>query len=449
MKVDLLIKNGTIVTPDHTFQGSIAVKDGKIAAIITGSELPEATEVYDATGKVVTPGLIDGHVHFREPGVDYKEDFATGTAAAACGGITTVIDMPNVKPPTSTVEYFDMKVECGKKRACVDYGVFAVILQENLKDLIPLSEAGIVGYKIFLGATIGNIPAPDDGMMYEEFQVVAKTGLRTGFHAENNEMINHETKKLKDAGVTDPACFPQSRPAVAEADAIAKVIRYAEYTGAKMHIYHLSSKEGVALIRDARKRGIDITAETGPHYLLKNVDDYAKVGGMLKMNPPVRYKEDSEALWEGLNDGTLQMIATDHSPHTPEEKIGNIWEATPGFCAVEIAVPLILTAVNEGRMSINQYVRCASENPAKVWGMYPQKGSLLVGTDADITVIDMDKAGVIENAKLHSKNKVSPYDGDKYKGAPVATIVRGMFVMKDGEFLGTQGFGQLVKPCKA
>jgi len=448
MRVDLLIKNGTIVTPERTFEGSIAVKDGKIAAVIAGGELPEADEVYDATGKVVTAGLIDGHVHFREPGVDYKEDFQTGSTAAAFGGITTVIDMPNVKPPLSDLDSFNKKIECGNARSLVDYGVFGVILQENKDDLKAIADAGIVGFKIFLGSTIGNIPAPDDGMMYEEFKIVAETGLRCGFHAENNQIINHFTKQLKDAGVTDPKCFPESRPAVAEADAINKVINFSKYTGAKVHIYHMSSKEGVELVKEAKAQGVDITAETCPHYLLKNVSDYDKVGPILKMNPPVRYKEDNERLWEGLNEGSVDMIATDHSPHTKEEKSGNIWEATAGFCGVETSVPLMLTAVNEGKISLTDYVRCASETPAKVWSIFPQKGSLYVGTDADITIIDMNKEGVIRNDELHSKNNVGPYDGDKTKGAPVATIVRGKFIMKDGELLGKPGYGQLVKPVR-
>lgn len=448
MKVDLLIKNGKVVTPDATYDAAVAISEGKFVGIISGNELPEAAEVYDANGKYVLPGLIDCHVHFREPGVTYKEDFQTGSLAAAFGGITTVVDMPNVNPATSTVEAFNMKLEAAEKKSYVDFGIYAVILQENINDLVPLRDAGVVGYKIFLGATVGNIPAPDDGMMYDAMKVVAGTGLRIGFHAENNEIINHRIGQLKAQGIMDPKAWAEARPNVAEADAIAKLIRFAEYTGVKVHIYHMSSKEGVELVAAAKAKGVDITAESGPHYLLTDVSLMDKVGSMLKMNPPVRYKEDSEKLWEGLLDGTVEAIATDHSPHTMEEKNKNIWDAIPGFCGVETSVPLMLTAVNEGRMTLNQYVKVASEGPAKIWNMYPQKGSLNIGTDADLTIVDMEKEGVIKIEELHSKNKISPFDGFKVKGMPVCTIVRGQFVMKDSEIVGQSGLGTLVRPAK-
>ncbi len=448
MKVDLLIKNGKVVTPEATYDAAVAISGGKFIGIISGNELPDADEVYDAKGKYVLPGLIDSHVHFREPGVTYKEDFQTGSLAASYGGITTVVDMPNVKPPTATVEAFNMKMEAAEEKSYVDFGIIGVILQENINDLIPLRDAGVVGYKIFLGATVGNIPAPDDGMMYDAMKIVAGTGLRIGFHAENNEIINHRTRALKAAGIMDPKVIAEARPSVAEADAIAKLIRFAEYTGVKVHIYHMSSKEGVELVAGAKVKGVDITAETGPHYLLTDVSLMDKVGSMLKMNPPVRTKEDSAKLWEGLLNGTVEAIATDHSPHTVEEKNQNIWDAIPGFCGVETNVPLMLTAINEGKMTLNQYVKVASEGPAKVWNMYPQKGSLNIGSDADLTIVDMKKKGEIKTEKLHSKSKVTPFDGFKVKGMPVCTIVRGQFVMKDGEIVGKSGYGTIVKPTK-
>jgi allantoinase len=446
MKVDLLIKNGKVVTPEATYDAAVAISGGKFVGIISGNELPEADEVYDAGGKYVLPGLIDCHVHFRDPGVTYKEDFQTGSLAAAYGGITTVADMPNVNPATATVEAFNMKLEAAEQKSYVDFGIFAVIVQDNINDLIPLRDAGVVGYKIFLGETVGKIPAPDDGMMYDAMKIVAGTGLRLGFHAENNAIISHRTRALKAAGIMDPKAHAEARPNVAEADAIAKLIRFSEYTGAKVHIYHMSSKEGVELVAAAKANGIDITAETGPHYLLTDVSLMDKVGSMLKMNPPVRTKEDSAKLWEGLLNGTVEAIATDHSPHTAEEKGRNIWDAIPGFCGVETNVPLMLTAINEGRMTLNQYVKVASEGPAKIWNMYPQKGSLNIGSDADLTIVDMKKEGEIKAEKLHSKSKVTPFDGFKVKGMPVCTIVRGQFVMKDGEIVGKSGYGTIVKP---
>ena len=445
MSYDLVIKNGALVTPEATIQANVGVKDGRIAAI--ASEELSGRRVIDAAGLYVLPGLIDGHVHFRDPGLTYKEDLATGSQAAAAGGICTFIDMPNTKPPLSTVEAFQEKKSLGESKACVDFGVVAVVVQDNV-DLIPeLATTGIVGYKVFMGETVGAIPAPDDGAMLEAFGLISKTGLRVGLHAENNQIMQHLIKRFKAQGRTDALAHLDSRPEVAEADAIQKAILFAEYTGAKVHIYHMSSKKGAELVGQAKKAGIDVTAETGPHYLLMDgPTDMPKLKSMLKMNPPVRAREHGVALFQGLLDGSVDMIATDHSPHTQEEKIkDNIWEAIPGFCGVETSVPLMLTQVNAGRMTLNQYVKVASENPARVWGMYPKKGRLAVGSDADFTLVDMGKEGVIRSERLHSKSKVSPFDGYKVKGMPVYTIVRGNVVMKDGEVNSTP-IGKLVSP---
>jgi dihydroorotase-like cyclic amidohydrolase len=204
----------------------------------------------------------------------------------------------------------------------------------------------------------------------------------------------------------------------------------------------------VELVADAKFRGLDVSAETGPHYLLLDYTFMQKVGSMLKMNPPVRTKQDQKALWEGLLDGTVESIATDHSPHTREEKVKDvIWDAIPGFCGVESNVPLMLTQVNKGKMSLNHYVLVASEGPARLWNMYPKKGCIQIGSDADFTIVDMKKKGVIKAEELHSKNKVTPFDGFEVKGMPVATVVRGAFVLRNGRVAGSPA-GQLVRPVK-
>jgi dihydroorotase len=452
MEYDLIIKNGTVVTPDATVRAAVLVKDGKFAGIVSGDDLPAAREVYDASGLHVLPGVIDIHVHFRDPGVTYKEDFGTGSLAAAFGGVTTVIDMPNVLPPTSTVDGFRAKLAEASKKSYVDFGIIGVVFEENTPELPALAETGVIGFKIFMGETVGKLPSPSDGGIIEAMKVIARTGLRVGVHAEDNSIIKYYTDKFKAEGRTDPkkdyAAFPESRPNVAEAECISRAILFAQVTGAKLHIYHMSSKEGVALVGAARARGQDVTAETGPHYLLLDYTHMRQVGTMVKMNPPVRTKEDGQALWQGLSDGVVSAIATDHSPHTREEKIkDNIWDAIPGFCGVETAVKLILTEVNKGRMTLNQYVKVTSEGPAKVFNMYPKKGCLRIGSDADLTIVDMDREGVIKAEDLHSKNKVTPFEGFKVKGIPVATIVRGKVVMRNGKVEGAPA-GQIVRPVK-
>jgi len=445
---DLIITHGQVVTPETTLSASVLVQDGKIAGLMSGESLPSGREIYDAAGLYVLPGLIDIHVHFRDPGLTYKEDFGTGSLAAAYGGITTVLDMPNVNPPTATVESFQAKLVEASKKSYVDFGILGVVIEDNIDHLEALAEAGVVGFKIFMGETVGRLPTPSDGGIIEAMKIIARTGLRVGVHAEDNSILRYYTEKLKAAGRTDPVAHVEARPNIAEQEGIARAILFAEHAGARLHIYHLSSKEGVDLVRAAKRRGLDVTAETGPHNLLLDYTYMHKVGSVLKINPPVRTPEDRQRLWEGLLDGTVDAIATDHSPHTREEKLkDNIWDAISGFCGVESNVPLMLTQVNAGKLTLNHYVKVASEGPARAFNLYPQKGCLRLGSDADITIVDLNKAGVIRAEELHSKNKVTPFDGFPVQGQPVTTLIRGKFVLRDGQVTGPPS-GQLVRPVR-
>jgi dihydroorotase len=456
MKVDLVVKNGWVVTPRDTIKGGVAIADGKFVTIGADDTLPEGKAVIDAAGKHILPGLIDAHVHFREPGVTHKEDFATGSTAAVCGGITTVIDMPNQVPPTETAEQVLVKKRLAESKSMCDFAVLGVVHQTNAGDVIPMADAGAIGYKIFFGETIGNLPFPDDGMCQEVFANITKAGVPVCVHAENRQIQHYWTNKLKAEGKNDPIFWEQSRPALCEYESVAHLIFMTEQFGTMLHIVHTSSKQATQMIRDAKARGLRVTAETAPHYLLREAKDMAEVGPLLKMNPPIRSKDHQDALWEGLLGGAIDMIATDHSPHTMEEKGATIdgkmtkpaiWDCISGFCGVETAVPLMLTQVNKGRMTLNQYVQWASENPAKVWQMYPKKGAIRIGSDGDVTIVDMNKEGTIDARKLHSKNTPTPWHGWKVKGMPVYTIVRGNVQMKDGEPVG-RPIGRMQTPVR-
>ncbi|MFQ5856504.1 MAG: allantoinase AllB [Anaerolineae bacterium] len=448
MTVDLVVRNGTVVTATDTFEGGVAIADGIIVAVGRDSELPDAREVFDAGGNIITPGLIDPHVHFREPGLTYKEDFTTGSTAAAMGGVTCVLDMPNTMPTTSTGEVVRMREELIEQKSYIDIVLVGVIVQDNLDQIEPMADAGVVGYKVFLGTTIGNIPAPDDGVLVEAMGLVADTGLRIGFHAENDQILQHRIRQLQAAGRTDPLAHVESRPAICEAESIQRVALFSKYTGAKTHIFHLSSKDGMEMIADYKARGWDMTTETGPHYMFLSEDDMKELGPVLRMNPPVRSAEHGQALWEGILNGRVDFIATDHSPHTEEEKMNdNIWEAISGFLGVETVMAAMLSeGVHKRGMSLNHFVKICSENAARAWDIYPQKGALQVGSDGDITVIDLNKEITVDRHKLHSKNHVTPWHGWKLKGVPVATIVRGQVVMKDGELVAKQPGGKLIRP---
>ncbi|HKX19775.1 MAG TPA: dihydroorotase [bacterium] len=452
MAVDLIVKNGTIVSPAASRRGHLLIQDGRVREISVRDELPEATRTIDAAALHVLPGLIDPHVHFRVPGLEYKEDFSTGSQAAAAGGVTTVLDMPNVIPLTSTVHGFRTKVAAIQGTSYVDYGLYAVIVEGSSREIVPLAEAGVVGYKVFLGETVGNIPAPQDGEILDAWRIVAETGLRCGVHAEDNGIIHYIRKQLLDAGRTDPLAHLESRPSVAEAEAISRAILFAREAKSRLMIFHMSAAEGVELLRRGRGDGVDVMGETGPNYLLMEGEDMVRMrlGSLLKINPPVRSREHADALWRGLLDGTIEVLGTDHSPHTREEKMfndpmGDIWKAAAGWPGVETNVPLMLTQVNAGRLTLNHYVKLQAEGPARAWNLWPRKGHLGRGADADLTIVDMRKEGTIDQERLHSKNRLTPFHGFRVKGLPVYTIVRGQVVMEGGEIVGKPQ-GQLQTP---
>ncbi len=454
MSADLVIKNGWVVTPEQTFKGGVAIQDEKFVSIGPDNTLPEGQEEIDAKGNHILPGIIDAHVHFREPGLTYKEDFGTGSTAAVCGGVVMVVDMPNTIPPVTGPEQVEEKQRLAEEKSLVDFSILGVVVQTNADQILPMAKVGALGYKIFFGETIGNLPFPDDGVCTEVFQTITKTKLPLGIHAENREIMYHNLNKLKAEGKNDPIFWESSRPNICEAESVAHALFFAETYGTKLHVLHMSSKQATWIVRDAKARGLRVTAETGPHYLLRESKEMAKVGSLLKMNPPVRDKDHGEVLWDGLLNGTVDMIATDHSPHTLEEKGSDlygkllkptIWDCISGFCGVETGPTLILSEVNKGRMTLNQYVKLTSENPAKVWQIYPQKGALKLGSDGDITIVDMNKEGVIDVNKLHSKNKPSPWHGWKVKGIPVCTVVRGHVQMRDGQVVG-KPIGRMVRP---
>jgi dihydroorotase len=446
--VQLIVRNGTLVTPRSTYRADIAIDGGRFVELATpgGLHSQPADEHYDAAGQYVLPGVIDGHVHFREPGLEYKEDWSSGSRAAVMGGVTTVLEMPNTVPPTSTAEFVEGKRQLAEQKAYCDFGLYGLVAQDNLRHLVPMAEAGVVGYKCFLGETTGNIPPPDDGVLLDAMRTVASTGLRIGFHAENNAILQHRIRQLKAEGRHDPLAHLDARPVAAELEAIQRVGLFARLSATPIHIFHLSSRQGLATVDEWRSKGIDITCETTPHYCFLTSEFMHTLGSLLRMNPPVREPGHADALLRGLAEGRIDAIATDHSPHTLEEKLNDdIWQATSGFAGVETSVRLFLTyGVNVGRMSLQDYVRVASEGPARTWGLYPRKGAVEVGSDADLTIVDLRRAGMIEAARLHGKNNHNPFEGRRTTGEAVATIVRGQIVMRDGQLIG-EPRGRMVK----
>jgi len=442
LRYDLILKNGSLVTPRKTVKGDIAVQNGKIVKTGKLNKDDTADEIYDAKEKFILPGIIDAHVHFRDPGLTEKEDFETGSIAAAFGGITTVADMPNVIPVTSTLERYNEKIKTAKEKSYVDFALFALLSNDNFNEMENLAKAGALGFKVFFGTSTGDIAAPSPLTLLKQMEKSAMLGMRIGFHCETNEINSYYTGICKNrTDFKDGYLFAQARPVISETSAIQTVIFYADYTKTKIHIHHVTSKDGALLVEEAKQKKINVSAETCPHYLLFDAESTTH-----KVYPPIRGMEHKKAIWKALKKGGIDMLASDHAPHSAQQKSLPIWEAPSGLCGVETSVPLMLNEVNKGKLSLNDFVRIASESPAKIWGIYPQKGNLQIGADADFTIVDMKIKKTITAKELHSKCKTTPYEGMEVQGCPVATIVRGKFVMKDGSLTGVKGYGEYVKP---
>ena len=443
---DLVIRNGKIVSPDAVIDASIAIKDGLVLAVGADDAMPAAKESFDVSGLHVLPGAIDDHVHFRDPGYPHKEDWESGTAAAALGGVTCVFDMPNTIPPTGTAEILAAKHAIAASKAHVDFGLYGLLGDDTIPNVPDLVKGGIVGFKLYMGNTFGKIPSPDTGATLECFEVAAATGKRVSLHAENNDIMERRQKRLMAAGKINQWAHLAARPNVVAVEAVSRAAILAEWTGARIHVLHISTADELRPLREAKARGVDITGETCPHYLMLSTEDYDRVPGVIAVNPPVREKINQEPIWTALLDGTIDVIATDHAPHAREEKTRNdIWTVDCGFPGVETQMPLMLTEVNAGRMTISDYVRMSTFNPARIWGLYPRKGALTPGSDADIAIVDLSREHIIRDAEVQSRSKISPWDGRRVKGLPIHTLVRGRFVMKNRQLIpGTKGWGHSV-----
>src|SRR5438105_6510583 len=303
----LVVRNGTLVTSREMVSADIGVRDGRIAAVVAPGQLldDDGQEVLDAAGRYVLPGVIDGHVHFREPGMEYKEDFGSGSRAAVMGGITTVLDMPNTLPPTGTGELVEQKRRLAEAKSYCDFGLYGLLMQDSVSELRAMAAAGVVAFKCFLGRSTGDIGPPDDGRLLEGLRIIADLGLRCAFHAENDQIIQHQIRELKAMGRTDPLAHVESRPVVAEVESIQRVGLFASTVGAKVHILHVSSSAGLETIEEWRTKGVDMTCEATPHHCFLTSSDMQTLGSVMKVNPPVREPGHGAALLAGIGSGSV------------------------------------------------------------------------------------------------------------------------------------------------
>ena len=447
MTVDIVIKNGKIFTSHGLFEAGVAIEGGKIVSIAKDAHLPSANEVVDVSGNLVMPGAIDTHVHVHIPYLFYREDFANATKAAAAGGTTMVFDFA-FTGEKGLLDSFKKMKEDGEKLSTIDFGLHPCVRHEKHFDEIPIvAKEGATSFK-HLMANCNGTPFMDSGLLLESFKAVGKANSLAMVHAENEYIRERSMRMVKKAGRNDALAHADSRPTIVEAEAISRAILLAREAGVPLHICHVSSREGAKFIGDAKKAGQPVTGETCPHFLFFSRDDLEKFGPYLQVNPCLKSKADSESLWTALEDGTIDTVVTDHYAPLKEEKEKgwkNAWEVEGGVPGVETRVMLMMSeGVNKGRISLERFVDILSTSPAKIFGIYPKKGAIQIGSDADIVVIDRKKEFTIRADSLHHKADWTPFEGWKVKGVPMFTLVRGEFIMKDGEVLDKPGYGKFV-----
>ncbi len=440
---DVIVRNAKIPQGNNTMLTNILVKDEKIAGFLDDVSGVDAKEFIDAKGHLTLPGCIDSHTHFMYQGFPHRENFLTGTAAAASGGVTTIIDMPCCSVPSArSLEQLHLKIDAISPQAVVDYALWGGVTGEDVREgwldnVQAQADDGVVAFKVYMTPSVPTYPRVTDPEMYEAFVAVEKTGLPIGVHAENFAMCDYFVKKFQKEGRMDGPAWAEARMELAEKVAIELGISFSEATGARYHVVHMSTGIGAQLVGEAKKRGLNVTSESCPHYLTLNYQEsMTKYGAMAKIAPPLRTKRDNEIQWEGIRNGSIDFMGTDHAPYELEsEKIKegmNIWTAFPGIPGVETMVPIMVSeGYLKGRISLSKLVEVLSTNAAIHYGIYPKKGAMHIGSDADFTIIDLEKKWTIKPKEMASMCGYTPLEGMELTGRVYKTVVRGHLVFED------------------
>ena len=424
---DLLIKNGDVVVGNAFENLNIGIKDNKITLLSTTNNY-EASNIIDAKNLTILPGVIDSQVHFREPGSEHKEDLHTGSKGAALGGVTSVFEMPNTYPPTSTVERLKDKFELAKDRMWVNYAFYAGATPENFSFLPELEKVpGCVGVKIFMGSSTGNLLIPDDETL---INVLKSRNFRVAVHAEDEPRLIERKKLIKS---NDVHFHPIWRDELSALNATKRVIKGANASKKPVHILHITTEEEIEYIRQNKEY---ISVEVTPQHLTLSAPDcYDELGTFAQMNPPIRESRHQKGLWKGIKDGVVDVIGSDHAPHTIEEKHKPYPDTPSGMPGVQTLLPIMLDHVNNGNLSLFKLCQLISTNPAKLYKVI-NKGEIKLNNDADLTIIDLNKEVKIKDDMMANKSGWTPFNNKNVKGGPIMTIVNGNIVMRDGELIG-------------
>jgi allantoinase len=443
---ELVIRGGTLVTPEGLLHADVSIKDGRIQAI--GPELLGGTEEIDARGLHVFPGVIDVHLHFNEPGRTEWEGAATGSRALAAGGGAVFFDMPlNSTPCTVNAREFDRKRAALEASSITDFGLWGGLVPGNVGEMEELANRGVVGFKAFMcDSGLPEFPRADDFTLSEGLTEAARLGLPVAVHAENHELTQGLSRKMAEQGRSGARDFLASRPVVAEVEAIERATRLAGEAGAKLHIVHISSGRGVLAAAEAKARGVDVSIETCAHYLFFTEEDLERLGAVAKCAPPLRDAEQHDALWKTLLDGTVEIVASDHSPAPPSMKSGAIMQAWGGIAGAQSTLAVLLEQGHFAReLPLEHIAKLTAAKPAQRFRI-AHKGSLAPANDADLALVDLHGSYTLKAEDLQQRHAVSPYIGAAFRGVVRRTVRRGQTIFADGA-ITARTTGTLIRPA--
>lgn len=442
-RVDI-VSGGTIVDERGTSRADVLIRDGRISGIVEDSSSLTG-ERLDATGMHVFPGGVDIHTHLREPSKIEREDFAHGTASAVAGGITTVVEMPQADPLVTDVESLRTKRVLAEQGSIADFGLYAAAVGQPRAELAALRAEGALAFKAFMCDSSPGYPRLDDAMLLECLEAVRDLDAMLIVHAENNDLLQAGLARMAAAGRVDPLAHADSRPPLVEIEAIRLAVDLAVHTGARLHVAHVSTAAGARIVAGARAAGAQVTCETCPQYLLLDLADLERLGPYARCAPALRSRAEVDELWPLALDGTIAAVASDHSPYRLEEKDAgdaNIFQAALGLNVIQVMLPGVL---DEGRhrrgLSLSRFADLSAAGPAQVAGLYPRKGSIRVGADADLALWDIDREWQVSREQLFSRHPWTPLEGRRIRGRVEATIRRGELVYRDGVVCGVPGSG--------
>ena len=443
MTVDTIIYNTKLCIHGNLVEAGLAIDDGKIFKIAKETNLPSASKKIKLNGHITLPGVIDAHVHLRDQKLAYKEDFFTGTSAAAAGGVTSVIDMPNNSPVTMNSSSLKERMKLAEKRILVNVA-FNSAFPPNVKEIAEVAKAGAVGFKLYLADKIGGIDVEDDELLCKAFREVGHWGLTVSVHAEDGKMVEERKREMEVLNRNDADAFLFVHSPEAEAEAVKRVTGFVKESGCHVHFCHISSALGLDAVMVAKQDGLPVTCEVTPHNLFLSSEQYRSIGNLGLTVPPIRSEKNASVLWNGLKHGFVDVLASDHAPHTiAEKKAVSVWDAKLGVPGLETMLPLLLTQVNKGCLSFAELVRVTAEEPAKIFCL-KNRGVLEEGAWADFVVVDMKREYRVDSSGFFSKAKYSPFDGMWVKGKPVKTFVSGELVLDEGVIVAEFGSGHVV-----